>query len=242
MAKIIVKLLAALIQRVGVRELEVDAENWREALKIVRDEKEALRDVIAPDGTPKPGYIVFVDGIDYRLYDGTTPKEIVILPVIHGGEEIDIEMVDWETIDKGAGIIASKILQSGFKPDIIVGILRGGIIPARIIADKLGVDDLTTMEIKLYKSRGIRGDRPYLRQPPLLPLTNKKILIIDDVSDSGLTLQLAVEASNLFMPGEIRTASIYIKPWTKFVPDYYAYTTEAWIVFPWERGEFEREE
>ncbi|NOZ31235.1 MAG: phosphoribosyltransferase [Crenarchaeota archaeon] len=166
-----------------------------------------------------------------------------MLPTIHGGSNnVDIELIEWSTIDEGVEEIVAKVESSGFKPDVIVGILRGGVIPARLVADRLGVNDITVMEVKLYKGTGIRGERPYLRQPPVLSLTDKRVLIVDDISDSGLTLQLAVEAVNLFMPKEVRTASIYIKPWTEFVPDYYAFTTRNWIVFPWERGEYARGE
>ncbi|MCE4620563.1 MAG: hypothetical protein F7C33_06020 [Desulfurococcales archaeon] len=241
LAQVKVKLLGALQGQTGLREVIVEASDWREALSKLRESYPQLREVIDENGAPRPGYMVFVDGVDYRLADGREPREIAILPVIHGGEDVDVEKVDWGVIEEGAEIIARKAREDGFTPDVILGILRGGVIPARLVADRLGVGELAVMEVKLYKGKGIRGERPYLRQPPTLQLTQKKVLIVDDVSDTGLTLELAVEAVNLFMPSEVRTASIYIKPWTKFVPDYYAYTSDAWIVFPWERGEFERE-
>lgn len=243
MARIKVRLMATLAERVGMREVEVEARDWREALRKLREEYGVLGEVFSPSGEPGPSYMVFVDGVDYRLYEGGTPREVVVLPTIHGGSNnIDIELVGWDVIDEGANEVVDKIEASGFKPDVVLGILRGGIVPARLIADRLGVDDIAVMEVKLYKATGIKGERPYIRQPPVLPLTGRRVLIVDDISDSGLTLQLAVEAVNLYMPVEVRTASIYIKPWTELVPDYYAFTTRNWIVFPWERGEYEREE
>ena len=243
MARIKIKLMATLAERVGRKEIEVEASDWREALRKLREEHDSLNEVFSPNGEPAPSYMIFIDGVDYRLYEGGTPKEIVILPTIHGGSNnVDIELIEWSTLDEGVEEIVAKVESSGFKPDVIVGILRGGVIPARLVADRLGVNDITVMEVKLYKGTGIRGERPYLRQPPVLSLTDKRVLIVDDISDSGLTLQLAVEAVNLFMPKEVRTASIYIKPWTEFVPDYYAFTTRNWIVFPWERGEYARGE
>ncbi|MCE4601452.1 MAG: hypothetical protein F7C38_07860 [Desulfurococcales archaeon] len=243
MARIKIKLMATLAERVGKRVVEIEASNWREALKRLRETYKELADAITPEGDPMPSYMLFVDGVDYRLYSNKdTPREIVILPTIHGGsDQVDIELVEWSNIDEGVDIVASRIRDSHFTPDVVVGVLRGGVVPARLIADKLGVEDMTVMEVKLYKAPGIRGEKPYLRQPPTLSLTDRRVLIVDDISDSGLTLQLAVEAVNLYLPREVRTATVYIKPWTEFMPDYYAFTTRSWIVFPWERGEFSRE-
>jgi len=95
--------------------------------------------------------------------------------------------------------------------------------------------------VKLYISAGQRGERPYLRQPLTLSIKDRRVLLVDDVSDSGLTLQFSVQALSLYMPAEIKTATLYIKPWTRYVPDYYAEQVNEWVIFPWETGEFERE-
>ncbi len=241
MARVRVRLLASLAEAAGTGVVEVEAGDWREALLEARRRLPGLSRVVGESGEPMPGYLVFVDGVDYRVYDGEgAPREVVILPVNHGGG-VDVEFVDWGDIEEAVATVSSRIEESGFRPDVIIGIIRGGLVPARLVADRIGVDEIATMDIKLYKGVGLRGERPYLRQPPLLDLFNKRVLIVDDVSDTGLTLQLAVEAVNLYMPAEVRTATLYIKPWTDFVPDYYAVSTRSWIVFPWERGEYERE-
>jgi len=237
-----IKLLASLQEIVGSKTVDVEAEDWKEALRRLRQTYKGLEEVLNEDGTPKPGYLVFIDGVDHRIYEGDTPREIVILPVNHGGAgDVEIEVVSWDELENLVDQIARTVIESGFKPDIIIGILRGGVIPARILADRLGVPDMATMEIKLYKGVGLRGDRPYLRQPPMLDLSGKNILVVDDISDTGLTLQLAVEVVNLYFPREVRTATVYIKPWTDFVPDYYGAKSRNWIVFPWEKEEYRRE-
>jgi len=237
-----VRLLASLQEAVGSKTVEVEAEDWREALRKLREAYKGLEEVLYEDGTPRPGYLVFVDGVDHRLYEGGKPREVVILPVNHGGAgDVEVEVVSWSVLEELLDKIAGMIIESGFRPDVIVGILRGGVIPARILGDRLGVPDMATMEIKLYKGVGLRGDRPYLRQPPMLDLSGKNVLVVDDISDTGLTLQLAVEVVNLYFPREVRTATVYIKPWTDFVPDYYGAKSRNWIVFPWEREEYRRE-
>ncbi len=149
--------------------------------------------------------------------------------------------ISWEEIVDTVREVARSIENSGFKPDMIVGILRGGIIPARLLADELDVEDLGFIEIKLYTSIGARKPQPYLRQPLILPATGRRVLVVDDVSDTGLTLQHAIEAIRLYNPLDVRTATLYVKPWTKLMPDYYARIVNEWIVFPWEYREVERE-
>ncbi|ADL18719.1 Purine phosphoribosyltransferase [Acidilobus saccharovorans 345-15] len=237
-----VKLLAALRDLAGgAQEVLVEGSSWTDVLKKLLSQYPGLSSVLSQDGTPRPGFLVFVDGVDSRLLDRSRQaKEIVVLPVNHGGDD-RFQWITWSQIDEAVERIAEKINSSGFRPDAIVCIMRGGLIPGRLLADRLGVEDIGTLEVKLYISPGQRGERPFLRQPLTLPIKDKKVLLVDDVSDSGLTLQFSVQALSLYMPTEIRTAALYIKPWTKLVPDYYADQVSKWIVFPWEVSEFKRE-
>ncbi|MEB2836585.1 MAG: phosphoribosyltransferase family protein [Desulfurococcales archaeon] len=224
---------------VGVREVEVEAETWAEALRLLRAGYKVLADVIDEDGKPRPGYLVFVDGVDSRIAVPGRAREIVILPVNHGGLET-LEL-SWSDVEELSYRVAEKIVRDGREVDVIVGVLRGGVIPARIIADVLGVPDLETVEVKLYERAGVRGKRPYIRRPLIGNINDKKVLVVDDISDSGLTLETVVNFLSLYGPRSLVTATLYIKPWTKFVPDYYAASTDKWVVFPWEKKEVERE-
>jgi len=154
---------------------------------------------------------------------------------------VEFRFVTWNDVEEAIRRIADKIQASSFKPEVIVGVMRGGIVPGRLLADRLGIEDIGVIEVKLYISAGQRGERPYLRQPLTLSIKDKRVLLVDDVSDSGLTLQFSVQALSLYMPAEIKTATLYIKPWTKYVPDYYAEQVNEWVIFPWETEEFERE-
>jgi hypoxanthine phosphoribosyltransferase/molybdopterin converting factor small subunit len=236
-----VKLLASLRELAGSSEVEVEAGSVKEALIRLVEKYPGLKIVVEPSKPEvKAGYIVFVDGVDVRLVDPEEKaREIVILPVNHGGNDITVEKISWEKVENLSEQVSEKIIEDGYRPDVIIGILRGGVIPARILSDMLRVEDMGVLEIKLYKGVGIRGERPYLRQPATLDLTDKSVLIVDDISDSGLTLQLTVQLIDFYMPKEVKTATLYIKPWTNFVPDYYGEITESWVVFPWEKREFE---
>ncbi len=235
-----VKLLASLKDLAGGRrEILVEARTWREALARLVEENPQLEEALNRDGTPKPGIIVFVDGVDYRIADSSEAREVVVLPVNHGG--VEIQLVTWAEVEEAIDDIAAKIRATGLKPDAIIGIMRGGIIPARLLADSLDVQEILTMEIKLYQSIGVKSAQPYIKYPIIRELRGFRVLIVDDISDSGLSLQLAVEAVSLYSPASISTATLYVKPWTRMHPDYYSKTTDKWIIFPWEKHEYARE-
>ena len=234
-----VVLLGGLSQDIGSRVLEVQADTWVRTLLKLRERFDVFKRVVDENGRPLPGYMVFVDGVDSRLIKDGPAREVVVLPVNHGG--VETLHLTWRDVEELSYKIASDIEKDGRKVDVIVGILRGGIIPARIIADALGVDELEAMEIKFYKGVGVRGRRPYIRRPPIGELHGKNVLVVDDISDTGLTLEVALGIIALYGPREVATATLYIKPWTRFIPDYYARETDKWVVFPWEKKEVLRE-
>jgi hypoxanthine phosphoribosyltransferase len=129
--------------------------------------------------------------------------------------------------------LSKKVKESKFKPNIIVGISRGGLIPSRIISDILDNPNLATIRVEFYKYSKKKLKEPEITQPISTPIDGKKILLIDDVADSGKSLQLVYEHL-LKKAKEIRTLTIFYKPWSCFLPDYYLKETGAWIIFPWE--------
>ena len=121
-------------------------------------------------------------------------------------------------------------------PDAIVGIARGGLVPARVIADLLSVQKLGTIGVAFYTDIGRTDKRPRVTQPLSIDVESQRILVVDDVADTGSSLALVVAELHK-SARDLRTAAIYKKPWTKFIPDFYAKETDAWVVFPWERRE-----
>jgi hypoxanthine phosphoribosyltransferase len=75
-----------------------------------------------------------------------------------------------------------------------------------------------------------------ITQPVSIPVNDKKILVVDDVVDSGASLRL-VHSTISEKAIQIKSAVIYVKPWTNFHPDYYSSHTDSWIIFPWELAE-----
>ncbi len=148
--------------------------------------------------------------------------------------------VTWEEIHEKSLELAVKVLESGYRPDVIIGILRGGYIIARIIADALNIDELGIVEVKFYKSVGERAERPIITQPLVIDVRGKKVLIVDDVVESGRTLEIVTEQARLRGAKEVKVAALFFKPRSIIIPDFYAVKTTKWIVFPWELGELFR--
>jgi uncharacterized protein len=133
--------------------------------------------------------------------------------------------------------LVRRIKSSGYKPDVIVGVSRGGWPPARIISDLLENSRLANMKVEFYKDIGVRSKKPRITQRVTSEVTGKRVLVVDDVSDTGHSLK--VVANHLRRKGtkEFKVCTIYMKPQSIFRPDYYAKTTRKWIIFPWERLE-----
>lgn len=152
---------------------------------------------------------------------------------------MDILRISWDATIEYTETLAKKIID--FKPDIIVGLSRGGLVPARIMSDVLGVPDLGIIGMKFYTEMGKKSEFPQITQELTMNLNGKKILLVDDVADTGASLIIAKEYLQKKGAEEVRVATIHYKPNSKFKPDYYVMTSTSWIEYPWERHEIERE-
>ena len=133
--------------------------------------------------------------------------------------------------------VAEKICTDNFRPDILVGISRGGWPPARVMSDLLGNPELANVRVEFYLGVAETKEEPVITQPVSMPVKDRCVLILDDVADTGHSLHLVMK--HLMKQGAktVKTATIYYKPWSVTVPDYYEKETRCWIVFPWERKE-----
>ncbi len=140
----------------------------------------------------------------------------------------------WDEIEKHCEVLCNKIERSGFKPEIIVGIARGGWTPARILSDMLNIDELFTMRIKFYTSIDKRARKPAIVYPVPVSLEGKRVLLVDDIADTGESLELAMHHLKEKGATDIFTVTLVKKPRTKVTPDLFVVETSAWVVFPWE--------
>ncbi len=146
----------------------------------------------------------------------------------------DREVLDWETFGSAAREVAQAVVDSGFVPDVVVSVARGGLPPGGAIAYALGTKAVGTMNVEFYTGVGSTLPEPLLL-PPLLDteaVRGLRALVVDDVADSGETLAL-VQRLLAQDCSEVRTAVLYAKTRSVVDPDYVWRRTDRWITFPW---------
>lgn len=144
---------------------------------------------------------------------------------------------EWDHIYSMLLELAIRIRKSGFKPDVIVGISRGGWVPARILSDLLQNSNVANMKVEFYTGIAQTAAKPRVTQPISGEIAEKSALVVDDVSDTGESLKVVTEHLLAKGASSIKTVTIYFKPHSVFKPDYFADSTSDWIIFPWERLE-----
>lgn len=152
-------------------------------------------------------------------------------------DKLEFELPSWNQIFLFLLKLAKIIQDDGFEADLIIGVSRGGWIPARILSDFLGNPKLANITAEFYVGIDKNRREPIITQPVSVSVNDKRILLVDDVADTGKSLKLVY--SHLLEAGasEIKIITIYWKPWSLIIPDYYAKETNLWIVFPWEINE-----
>lgn len=131
--------------------------------------------------------------------------------------------------------LARGIAESGYRPDIIVAIGRGGWVPGRLLSDFLGQMDLTSFKIEHYRAAR-QPKRAQVRYPLAADVRGRRVLLVDDVADSGETFAVALAHLNSRgAPAELRSAVLHYKTVSSYLPDYYArkVVNRRWIIYPW---------
>jgi hypoxanthine phosphoribosyltransferase len=150
------------------------------------------------------------------------------------GSELQFEVPTWNQIYSMLLNLTHKIRKNGFKPDIIVGVSRGGWPPARVLSDLMGNANLANVRAEFYLGVAETKTEPVLTQPVSTEVAGRKVLIVDEIADTGQSLKLVKEHITEKGAAEVKIATVYYKPWSIVKPDYYEKETSRWVVFPWE--------
>lgn len=150
-------------------------------------------------------------------------------------EQLRCELVSWGGVQRLCQRLSAQIAASGFRPDLVVAIARGGFVPARLVCDALGIMALTSIKIEHYLSGSEKQPRAVILFPLCVDIRGKKVLLVDDVNDTGDTLKLAMEHLWSFQPAELRSAVMHEKCVTHYRVDYFArqIIKWRWLVYPW---------
>ena len=155
--------------------------------------------------------------------------------------KIPVKLVSWNEIVDWTRKLARKIIDSGYQPDVIIGIARGGVTPARLLCDYLGVMDLLTIKVEHWVETAGHLEDAVVKYPFTVNLEKKKVLLVDDICDTGRSIIVSKEYIEKYnKPEQLRVATMqYIKPVAKFVPDYYVDEVVDWVwyLYPWNQME-----
>ncbi|TEU10005.1 phosphoribosyltransferase [Candidatus Bathyarchaeota archaeon] len=142
--------------------------------------------------------------------------------------------MSWELFQSLARETAGKIIDSGYAPDFMVGIARGGWVLSRVLCDFLGIKDLVSLKVEHWGVTATPDGKAQLKYPFDVDLTGRRVLMVDDITDTGESMMIAVDYVRTKNPAEVRTAALRHIIGSKFTPDYYGdEITWRWVVFPW---------
>jgi hypoxanthine phosphoribosyltransferase len=145
------------------------------------------------------------------------------------------ELITWDRFFELSRQLAMSIHNASFQPDIVVAISRGGCVPARVVCDYLDVFDLDVIKIEHYHGTQ-KADQVRLRYPMSADVSGKRVLLIDDVSDTGDSFQLGIQhLLEKNRPAELKTAALHHKIVSSYTPDFFAELVHnwRWIIYPW---------
>jgi hypothetical protein len=151
--------------------------------------------------------------------------------------DLEFLFLSWDDVQRLSEKVSDLVIDSGYKPDLLIAISRGGFDPARIMSDQLNIRKLASLQIIYYTGLNTKRDEPEVLFPLNAQVEGLKVLVVDDVSDSGNSLIVVKRYVEEKGASEVRLATLHHKPWSKFMPDFYAEEVDKWIIYPWEPRE-----
>ena len=143
----------------------------------------------------------------------------------------------WDDVEQWADRVAAKVRGTGSIPDTIVGLTRGGWVPARLLSDRLGVKRLVSLRAQHWGVTATPDGTAEVTEGLSGPIEGESVLVADDITDTGESLTLAVEHVRKAHPSRVESAAFLHIAHSKFVPTYFAEEIPregwVWVVFPW---------
>lgn len=170
------------------------------------------------------------------------------LPLANSTEKIEFKefvfdgityiVPSWEEMGDATFNLAKNILEDDKHFDRIITLAKSGWTWTRTLADYLNMDEIGTLRVKFYSDINQTFAEPKITQPTSCSVEGEDVLLFDEVIDSGESIKVA--KSHLLSSGatSVQVATLCLKPRSIYTPEYYAFATSAWVVFPHEIREF----
>lgn len=145
-------------------------------------------------------------------------------------------IVSWEELGSLVSDLAEKVRG---EYDVMLAITRGALVPAGMLAYRLGIRNILVAAVAFYDDSGGHAEQPMFLQFPADPLLHgRRVLIVDEVWDTGTTIEAVIERVRQ-AGGSPTTAVLHYKPshsLVAVVPDHWVVSTDAWVVYPFKFG------
>jgi hypoxanthine phosphoribosyltransferase len=149
-------------------------------------------------------------------------------------EKVFCEYLTWDRFLRISEKTADKMNLAKYRPDFIVSLARGGWVFGRVLCDYLNVSDLVSLKVEHWGMTATPDGEAKIKYPINIDLTGRKVLIVDDISDTGKSLKVATEYIKKMNPADIKTTTLFYLTGSSFKPDFYGEEmTWRWVVFPW---------
>lgn len=152
-------------------------------------------------------------------------------------EPISCKLVNWEDIETWCWMLKDQLGAADWRPDIVVGLARGGWAPARVLCDQMIIKELYSVKTEHWGLTASKDGQAKLVQGLNVDVSGKKVLVLDDITDTGDSMHLAREHISSLEPDDVRTATLLHIPHSKFKPDFVARELAEgewhWFIFPW---------
>jgi len=141
--------------------------------------------------------------------------------------------LSWAEVEGYASDLAEHI-NSTYKLDTLLAVMKGGAVVGVLVADRLSIGRIYTVSLKSYEKVGLRRDVEVYQKPPKECIEGKRVLIVDDIVDSGQSLTTVTQLTRKYGAKEVRSATLLIKESSECIPDYYSHRVRGWVFYPWE--------
>lgn len=151
------------------------------------------------------------------------------MPTIH---DISYEYYSWDALGQDIFVLAKQILDSGKEFDRVVALAKGGLTFSRSLMDFLNVKNVSSIQIEFYSGINATQNLPIITQSLPVDIRNERVLIYDDLVDSGKTMELAKTYLQQHGPKSLQVATLIMKPHSVVRPDFFVKETSSWVIFP----------
>ncbi|MBV0901547.1 phosphoribosyltransferase [Haloarcula salina] len=151
-------------------------------------------------------------------------------------DEFSCTITDWEYIYGLCRDVADDVKAADFEPDVVVALARGGWFGGRCLCDFLGLDDLASLKVEHYVGTAEKGEEAQVRYPLADgAVEGKDVLVVDDIADTGQSIETAAECVRDRDPSGVRTATLQLLQTSDHEPDFVGEHLDewAWVVYPW---------